>query len=377
MKTLLRSGGLYGVLQTCRKIGGRAWMGTCRKLFGIRRKRVFFSSFRGKSYSDSPRCISENLHRLRPDLQIVWQLSRHAYDGDVPVYVKTISPRTPKTLYYIATSRCIVDNFNRPMYMRKYDGQLYVQTWHGDRGFKKMQLDMNPSADYPDGRQMDLGVSGSDFGTKLYRSAFGYSGEVLQVGMPRNDCLLHPDHAKMRRTRERLNIPEGARILTYAPTFRDDAIGAAQSAPFDIEHALHVLSQKNHENWVCLVRSHDLGGKIETSANVIDATYYPEMAEILAVTDILVTDLSSSAGDFLLTGRRIVLYQPPADHRALYMRLEDTGYRMAHTPEQLEQFLTDDDDDALRNQSVLAFYGATESGNASRAVAEWIAQRIS
>ena len=30
------------------------------------------------------------------------------------------------------------------IWMRKFPGQLYVQTWHGDRGFKKVRLDLEP-----------------------------------------------------------------------------------------------------------------------------------------------------------------------------------------------------------------------------------------
>ena len=68
-----------------------------------------------------------------------------------------------------------MDNFNRPVHFLKFADQIYVQTWHGDRGFKKILYDMNDGLKYPDYAQMDLAVSGSDFGTKNYRSAFRYA----------------------------------------------------------------------------------------------------------------------------------------------------------------------------------------------------------
>ena len=62
--------------------------------------------------------------------------------------------------------------------MLKFPGQRYVQTWHGDRGFKRVLFDMGTNEAFPDGAQMDLAVSGSDFGSRVYRSSLRYGGEV-------------------------------------------------------------------------------------------------------------------------------------------------------------------------------------------------------
>ena len=42
-------------------------------------------------------------------------------------------PSTLRALAMIASSRWIVDNFNRPQYMLLFRGQSYVQTWHDHR----------------------------------------------------------------------------------------------------------------------------------------------------------------------------------------------------------------------------------------------------
>ena len=65
--------GIYHALLAARSLSGRTWMRLQNRLGGIAPKRVFFSSFKGKAYSDSPRFISEALHALRPDVEIVWQ----------------------------------------------------------------------------------------------------------------------------------------------------------------------------------------------------------------------------------------------------------------------------------------------------------------
>ena len=41
---------------------------------GVKKKKIIFTSFEGKSYSDNPRSISEALHEMMPDARIYWLL---------------------------------------------------------------------------------------------------------------------------------------------------------------------------------------------------------------------------------------------------------------------------------------------------------------
>ena len=370
---------VYRTLSTARRVSGRAWMRLQNRVHGVQPRRVFFSSFKGKAYSDSPRFISEALHELRPDLEIVWQLSNPA---DAPDYVRAVKPHSLRALTELATARCIVDNFNRPIHLLKFPGQLYVQTWHGDRGFKKMLYDMNDGLAYPDGAQMDLAVSGSRFGTKNFRTAFRYDGEVLQQGMPRNDRLVHPDPAEIARIRQRLNIPENTRVLLYAPTFRDATSGSDLKAGFDLTRAIARLSRATNQKWLCLTRAHDQNRKITTdAADVRDMTDYPEMSDLLLIADMLITDYSSSAGDYVLLHRPVVLYQPDLSSfvqsdRDMYFDMKTCPYVRAESESALYSLL--DRPEALipSCQQVLDFYGATETGRSTELVAQWISAKI-
>lgn len=370
---------VYRTLSTARRVSGRAWMRLQNRVHGVQPRRVFFSSFKGKAYSDSPRFISEALHELRPDLEIVWQLSNPA---DAPDYVRAVKPHSLRALTELATARCIVDNFNRPIHLLKFPGQLYVQTWHGDRGFKKMLYDMNDGLAYPDGAQMDLAVSGSRFGTKNFRTAFRYDGEVLQQGMPRNDRLVHPDPAEIACIRQRLNIPENTRVLLYAPTFRDATSGSDLKAGFDLTRAIARLSRATNQKWLCLTRAHDQNRKITTdAADVRDMTDYPEMSDLLLIADMLITDYSSSAGDYVLLHRPVVLYQPDLSSfvqsdRDMYFDMKTCPYVRAESESALYSLL--DRPEALipSCQQVLDFYGATETGRSTEQVAQWISAKI-
>ncbi len=368
---------LFRLLVALRRVAGRAWMRAAHRVLGVHGRRVFFSSFKGKAYSDSPRFISEALHALCPDVEIVWQL---ADASGAPDYVRAVRPHTPQALAMIASSRWIVDNFNRPQYMPLFSDQRYMQTWHGDRGFKKMLFDMDPGAGYPDGEQITLALSGSDFGTRNYRTAFRYSGPVLQRGMPRNDRLVRPDPAEIAAIRLRLGIPEDARVLLYAPTFRDATSGKAQRAGFDLRWALEHLALATGARWVGLVRAHDQNLAIdagEAAGTVRDVTRYPEMSDLLLAADLLITDYSSSAGDFVLLDRPVILYQPDleaftADDRGMYFDLRACPYARAESAAELGELLGQLDRVAARCADVRAFYGVTECGEAAKLAAEEI-----
>ena len=371
---------LYRALMVARWIGGRCFMRLSHALCGVRPKRVFFSSFSGRSYSDSPARICEALHALRPDAELVWQL-RHPEEA--PEYVRAVKPRSLKALFAISTARCLVDNFNRPHYMLKFPDQRYVQTWHGDRGFKKMLFDMEDGQFFPDGGQMDLGVSGSDFGTKLYRTAFRYEGEVMQLGIPRNDALLHPDPAAIAEIRGRLGIGDGVRIMLYAPTFRDQLAGGEQPAGFDLSRALDRLERTTGSRWECLTRAHSQNLRVRgaTDPRVRDVTDWPETAELLLCADLLISDYSSTAGDFILLDRPIILFQPDLDqfiagNRHMYFDLRSCPYAWAESEAQLLEMLSDLEALIPRCAAVRRFYGTTETGHSTEAVAKWIADRL-
>ena len=363
-----------------RWLGGRAVMRLCHALFGVKGNRVFFSSFKGRGYTDSPARICEALHALRPDAELVWQLKN---PGEAPDYVRVVRPRSLSALRAISTSRCLVDNFNRQHYMLKFSDQKYVQTWHGDRGFKKMLFDMDDTQRFPDGAQMDLAVSGSDFGTKNYRSAFRYPGEVLQTGMPRNDALLAPDPAAIAGIRARLGIGAGEKVLLYAPTFRDERRGEIQPAGFDLSRALDRLQQATGAPWRCLTRAHSQNVRVDGSVEprIMDVTDWPETAELLLCADLLISDYSSTAGDYILLDRPVILYQPDLDdfvgtNRQMYFDLRACPYPRAETEAELLRMLGDIDSLIPKCAEVRAFYGVTETGHAARDVAEWIAGNL-
>lgn len=366
-----------------------------RLLHGIDKNKVVFTSFGGSSYSDNPRAVSEKMHEIAPKVKQIWLF----HDPDrkkeiVPEYVQTVSAKNKWNSYKeFATCAALVTSAALPD-IPKSRKQFFVQVWHGDRAFKKIQYDSNTkAADFSRAESKpgycDLAVAGSDYGQMQFRSGFHYTGEILKVGTPRNDRLVYADPEEWHTLRQKLKVPDDVGILLYAPTLRatSQKNNTAQKIQnIDIRSLLRVLEKKYDRKWICFMRAHpaivDLCG-IDYDDKVRDLSQYDDMADLLLVSDMLITDYSSCAGDFALLGRPLILYQADRleylrDDRELYFDMETSPYYVAATQEALEKTVTEiTQDDVKKNcRDILDFYHTTETGKASEAVAERILRHL-
>lgn len=385
-----------------RKKAIRAVLAVIRNAF-IRIYRVFhrihgnevtFISFGGGSYSDNPRAVSEKLHEMDPDAAVVWILTDAAERRDtVPDYVRIVDKkRILRVWKTLAATPVFVTNENCYL-LPKHRKQFFITTWHGDRAFKKILFDAapQPASSVPESipGYCDLVTAGSDYGEMQFRSAFAYEGEILKAGCPRNDILVHPEEERNALTRAKLGINNDARILLYAPTLRKASAysrDGQELQDIDLCRIAELLEKKTHEEWLVLVRAHPIVSSLRMktdSDRFMDATRYNDMADLLAVSDMLITDYSSCAGDFALTGRPILLFQSDIEEyekndRAFYFKMEDSPYFTARTQEEAERILEDLTPEAAKKncEDILRFYNTYESGEASTALAERIIERL-
>lgn len=348
-------------------------------------KKVLFESFGGKQYSDSPRAISEKLHKIYPEYQIVWKLNRNFKDkyNIVPNYIKVISTEK-EFLKELATSMCYVTNENMEPQKYKRRKQLFIQTWHGDRGFKKILYETWLKRKRPipitDNKVTDFCVAASEYGENMYRDAFNYQGNIMKVGMPRNDKLVKIEKDEIEKVKKSLGIPNNMKILLFAPTFRDN-ISLKQEVLIDIDRILQILEQKGEE-WMCLVRAHSTSKGLNVKDNnqrIVNVTDYPDMADLLLISDMLITDYSSSAGDFILMRKPVILavfdYKEYIENsRNLKFPIEDSGFIIAYNQKELENIIaTKNLNDYYEScERVKTFYGIVETGEASRQICDEI-----
>ena len=365
-----------------------------RCVFGIKNKAVF-TSFNGKSYSDNTKALSEALHKLRPDAEIVWIFKRPEEKNKVvPPYVRCVNKKNKFRCYAeIATAAVYADNFALP-YLPKSKKQLFIQLWHGDKGFKKILHD-SPVANetYFFNEQIpgycDLCVAGSACGEMVFRSAFRYEGKILMEGTPRNDILLKPNKDLKDRVRNQLQLSKVEKVLLYAPTLRREQAKSKTEQPLQdlsISTTLDSLEKKDGCRWICLLRAHPaMIGLCNEGADgrIRDVSGYEDMADLLQISDMLITDYSSCAGDFALTGRPIVLYQADIAQylekdRTMYFDMKDSPFFVAKSQQELEDWICRLTPEVAKQncKEIMAFYQDCETGHAGESVAkiasDWI-----
>ncbi len=138
-----------------------------------------------------------------------------------------------------------------------------------------------------------------------------------------------------------------------------------------------------NEKVVVLLRMHpNLINMVDVSSlincdDVIDVTRYHDMQELLCMSDMLITDYSSSMFDFTMQLRPCLLYAADIEEydRGYYYNFNELPYPVARNNDELKNILSSFDKEQYK-ADLQAFFsdvvGLCEDGNASRVLAEWM-----
>ena len=333
-----------------------------------KKKAAVFTSFDGNQYSCNPKAISEKLHIVNPNIQIYWVFS-NPDDIVCPSYIKKIHKGKLESLIAYGRSLIWVDNCNKPAYYYKSNRQLYIQTWHGDCCLKKL---IEEKHIFP----FDIGLSGSNFAEEyVYNLAFHYNGELLRYGSPRNDALINIDTVHADMTKKKLGIIPSTKILIFAPTFRDSRVGKAEDIymPFNETLLLNQLEDATGSKWVLLYRGHHVTLDrmvIRDKERTKNVSMYPDMSDLLEISDILLTDYSSCCCDFILSGKPAILFHWSDDDytkndRDTIFPDNKLPFEIAYSESEIvpciKKILAGDIKDYCKR--IKSFYGSYETGN--------------
>ena len=285
----------------------------------IKENVVLFETFMAKNYSDSPKYIYEALNKMYPGkYECVWAINgKH----DIPYGAKTIKRFSFQYAYYCAISKYLVFNVRQPLWFRKREGQVFLETWHGTP-LKRLVFDQEEVTSaspkykeqfYKQRKEWDYLVSANPFSSKTFRSCFMYEGKMLEYGYPRNDILYAPDkEERAKRLKEKLGIPLDKKTILYAPTWRDDEHYGKGEYKFTLALDLKKMKTMLEKDYVLLLRTHHyIADKIDTTGLegfAYNLSTYDDISEIYLMTDICITDYSSVFFDFANLKRPILFY---------------------------------------------------------------------
>lgn len=312
-----------------------------------------FGSWFGNSVSDNPFYLSKYITDHKDfddykDLEIVWIVNEIPKSKNP--FIKYVKKNSLLSVFEILRSRVAV--FNQS-YLDLFDynilgGTYKVQLWHGVP-WKKIGFDIveptrnilkkiNRKLNFYS-IECDLYIASSEENKKRIKSAFNtVESKILSVGQPRNEPFFDDSFITNSRNNvlKKMNLDYDSTIIAYLPTFRDKKKNTFSFLNDDFieeKSKLNELLSKNKA--FILEKSHYVNIKNNTQNSQFVCGSFKHVSnidsqELLAASDILITDYSSCLFDFLLLDRPIIQFLYDYDYyknrdRGLYYNKEDVS----------------------------------------------------
>lgn len=361
--------------------------------------KVVASAFSGRKYAGNSKYIIEEIHKLNPELKIVW-ITDNDYSNNIPEYITVVNGFhgfgiIQKYLEYISAKVWIDTHFLYGIY-KKRNTQLFIETWHGGLGIKKIGFDSDDFKKdiyqvlklHDTVKLVDIFVSNSEHLSLIYRNAFHYNGKILKLGFPENDALIKKNN-NQDNIRKHYQLKNNIKIMLYAPTFRDnfEMEGIIDLSPYNIEFVQlrNALKKRFGGDWVIFVRWHPIMEKIMKNYkddNIINVTQYPDLQEIIKSCDAFISDYSSCIFDAALLGIPCFTYTIDLEiyckTRGTYYTINELPFPNAKNMEQLTEKIEHFDEKQYKNNWNLFCnkVGLKETGNATKIIAKKICMYI-
>lgn len=358
----------------------------------IKSNRILFYSFSGKEYSCSPKYISEKIiNDCR--FEVIWAFNDpEKYCHLINKGIKIVKYGSLKHILMQLSARFVVTNTGPFKGVATRKNQEIINTWHGGGAYKKTGMD-NPYKDkYTIRYNKDFGQSGvtlfvssSKFFTKYaINGAFGYNGAVLEVGLPRNDVLFDDNkkNTVFEKLRKYFNISQDDIVILYAPTWRNYSLDKYEK--LDIDSVVSAIRNKYQKNVIFIHRGHNLSSNMNITDNseVINATNYPDMQELLIASDLLISDYSSCIWDFSLLNKPVILFIPDIKlynaQFSFYTPIEQWGCYLAESNSQFIECVEKMNPELTKEKTEKnhKLFGNAETGNATDEVYRYISSKL-
>ncbi len=163
-----------------------------------------------------------------------------------------------------------------------------------------------------DSKRYDYFISTNRYSTEKFISSFKVSKDIMkEYGYPRNDYLINITQEKINELKNKMNIPKDKKVLLYCPTWRDNQYNE-KGYTFELKVDFNKWKEQLSDEWVVLFKPHylistkfsneGLEGFLYTFKENIDIN------ELYVVSDLMITDYSSTFFDYSILNRPIVFY---------------------------------------------------------------------
>ena len=278
-------------------------------------KLILFVSYGGRKYDDTPKDVYEYMltdARFK-NYKLVWAFTKpELFDIGPAKKIRIDSFEYYKTAL---KARVWITNvaITRALDFKGIN-TLSINSWHGT-AIKYIGHDMIEGESFitkEKNKLADYMLAQSHYDIDVFSRAFGLpKANILLTGFPRNDSLVKnntPD--KIKELKKQLGLSDEKKIILYAPTFRDyerEDSRWALKIPFNIEKLERELCDK----YILVIKAHIAvvaGLNIKENNFVKNLSSYPNLNDVLLVSDLLISDYSGILFDFAVLGRPVFCY---------------------------------------------------------------------
>lgn len=224
-----------------------------------------------------------------------------------------------------ATAKYLIynDSYNFTGALKKRKGQHIMNLWHGAGAFKRFGFSISDKKfgmtaaemrKFPLHPRYDIVTVSAPEVRWAYIEAMGKEKdpeEIQALGISRTDIFYDPDFIEKARRHLYSVFPEaeGKKVILYAPTFRGHVNHAESPDMLNIRAFQETLG----ESYVLLINNHPFVKKApavpyECRDFAVDLTGFMPIDELIAVTDICISDYSSMIFEYSLFEKPMIFY---------------------------------------------------------------------
>ena len=314
-------------------------------------KLVYFQTFSGRGYSDSPKAMYEYMRKAPEykDYKFVWSFREPEKYRELLEDGRTelVKFRTRADNIALRKAKYWIANYRMLDYQHPRKGQIYVQCWHGTP-LKRLGYDIDASDNAmnsigeirekyrTDAKKFSYLLSPSPFASEKFATAWDLNSthqthKIIEEGYPRNDRLINAGDEERTGIRKKLGVDD-KKVILYAPTWRDNQHISGEGYSYKTEVDFDRLKEALGDRYVILFRAHYLVANSfdfdRYDGFVRDVSSYDDINDLYLASDLLITDYSSVFFDYSNLERPVIFYMYDLDQyehemRGFYLSLDE------------------------------------------------------
>jgi len=284
----------------------------------------------GRAYTDNSAVFHKYLINAHPEIKVYWVANKDCRDIEkITATGPILYKRTLKLFFYLVLAEVFIISHSKsdiyPYNAKMFENVVKVHLGHGVNGFKLISRKGKFKTLNQD---FNIFIANSDYEKSLIKTWNVDSEKIMVTGSPRNDQLF----------RIQIDKKKSEKVILYSPTRREwinNDKYEFESFKTDLANMIHnkkldkLLTQHGYRIYLFLhIDLHKYYETLIRDCNALSFVKLPlniDLQEYIVLSDLLITDYSSVAWDFILLEKPVIFYQFDLNlfekHRGSYINM--------------------------------------------------------